>query len=116
MVMTSWCGGDGKATRSFVYVEDAAEAILIVLSNGADGTAYNIDSGLAVTISELAETVRNQVNPTLNLVFDDSKPVGFPYRVGSIDSLASLGYTLAVGLEEGIAATVDWYQKEVGSD
>ena len=108
--------GDGKATRSFVYVEDAAGAILSVLSNGADGTAYNIDSGLAVTISELAETVRNQVNPTLNLVFDDSKPVGFPYRVGSIDSLTSLGYSPAVGLEEGIAATVDWYQKEVRSD
>ena len=107
--------GDGKATRSFVYVEDAAKAIMIALSNGADGTAYNIDSGLAVTVSELAETVRNQVNPTLNLVFDDSKPVGLPYRVGSIASLSSLGYSPAVGLEAGIAATVDWYQKQVGS-
>jgi GDP-L-fucose synthase len=105
--------GDGTAVRSFVYVEDAAQAILVALTAGDDGMAYNIDSGQAVTIAELAETVRDQVNPTLRLVFDDSKPVGMPFRVGSINALNSRGYAPATGLEAGITSTVDWYRKEI---
>ena len=102
--------GDGTATRSFVFVKDAARAVLLTLSAGRPGESYNIDTGEPVTIAELAEVVRDQVNATLRLVFDDSKPAGTPYRVASIDKLASLGYAPATTLAEGIKATVDWYR------
>jgi nucleoside-diphosphate-sugar epimerase len=107
--------GNGTATRSFVFVEDAARAVMTALGNGQAGEAYNIDSGEPVTIAQLAETVRDEVNPTLELVFDDSQPSGAPYRVASIDKLASLGYAPAVTLAAGIKATVDWYHSEHGS-
>lgn len=102
--------GDGSATRSFVYVEDAAQGVAVALSRGAPGEAYNIDSGQAVTIRELAEVIRDAVNPTLHLVFDSSKPTGAPYRVGSIEKLASLGYAPEFSLTGGIRKTVEWYR------
>jgi GDP-L-fucose synthase len=107
--------GDGSAIRSFVYVEDAARAVLIALANGEPGEAYNIDSGVAVTIAQLASAVRDQVNPTLSLTFDPSQPAGAPYRVASIEKLSVAGYTPEVGLEEGVRRTVNWYRENLSS-
>jgi nucleoside-diphosphate-sugar epimerase len=107
--------GDGSAIRSFVFVEDVAEAVLVTLSRGESGEAYNIDGGVEVTIADLATIVRDTVNPSLHLVFDNSKPAGLSYRVASIAKLASLGYTPHVDLEDGIRRTVDWYLASVAS-
>ncbi len=107
--------GDGSAVRSFVFVEDAAQAVLIALINGVPGEAYNIDSGVPVTIAELATEVRDQMNPSLNLSFDPSKPAGAPYRIASIEKLATLGYTPGVGLKVGIKRTVEWYRENIHS-
>lgn len=108
--------GDGRATRSFIYVEDAARGVVSALENGQPGEAYNIDTGHAITIADLAELIRDLVNPTLNLRFDDSKPSGAPYRVGSPDKLMSLGFTPKWTLAEGIRATVDWYRRRQRSE
>jgi GDP-L-fucose synthase len=104
--------GDGSAVRSFVFVKDVAEAILLLLDRGRPSEAYNIDSGEPVTIALLAETVRNQVNPTLSLAFDDTKPTGAPFRVASIAKIEKLGYRPSVDLNEGIGITVDWYRQQ----
>lgn len=103
--------GDGSAVRSFVFVEDVAAAIVLLLNRGQTSEAYNIDSGEPVTIARLAEIVRDRVNPSLSLVFDDSKPAGAPYRVASIAKIEKLGYRSSVDLAEGIGATVDWYRE-----
>jgi GDP-L-fucose synthase len=107
--------GDGTAVRSFVFVEDAAQAVVTCLAKGTAGDAYNIDSGVEVTITELAEAVRDQVNPSLDLVFDPNKPAGAPYRVASIAKLVALGYTPRVKLEEGIKRTVEWYRETLST-
>ncbi len=107
--------GDGNAVRSFVFVEDAARAALIALTNGSSGEAYNIDSGEQVTIAQLATVVRDQVNPSLKLNFDISKPAGAPFRIAAVDKLAALGYAPAVSLEDGVRRTVDWYRENVAS-
>ena len=103
--------GDGSAIRSFVFVEDVAEAVLVALTKGESGEAYNIDGGAEVTIAELATTIRDTVNPSLHLVFDASKPAGPPYRVASIDKLKTLGYSPSVDLAEGLRRTVEWYRE-----
>ena len=102
--------GEGDAIRSFVYADDAAEGILLAITRGTSGEAYNIDSGAAVSIAELASVVRDQVNPSLVLRFDEEKPSGESYRVGSVDKLGALGYDPRVGLQEGIGRTVAWYR------
>jgi GDP-L-fucose synthase len=107
--------GDGLAIRSFVFVEDAAEAVLLALTSGESGEAYNIDGGAEVTIAQLATIVRDTVNPSLHLVFDTSKPAGPPYRVASIDKLRTLGYSPRVDLEEGLRRTVEWYREALSA-
>lgn len=108
--------GDGSAVRSFVYVEDAARAVTSLLESGKRGEAYNIDSGEPVTIAHLAEVVRDAVNPSLGLVFDESKPSGSPYRVSSTAKLLGLGFRPTTSLESGIEATVAWYRSRSPSD
>jgi len=105
--------GDGSAVRSFVFVEDAARAVLIALADGVPGEAYNIDSGTEVTIAQLATAVRDQVNPSLNLVFDPAKPAGPSNRVASIAKLAATGYSPQVDLAEGLRRTVKWYRESL---
>ena len=105
--------GDGTAVRSFVFVEDAARAVSLILEKGAGGEAYNIDGISETTVSELAELVRDAVNPSLELEFDRSKPAGAPYRVGSIEKLLALGYEQQTDLAEGLGKTVRWYRSHV---
>ena len=100
-----------SAIRSFVFVEDAAEAVLVALAEVSPGRPTTSTAALRSRIAELATTVRDTVNPSLNLVFDPTKPAGPPYRVASIDKLTTLGYAPEVDLEEGLRRTVDWYRE-----
>jgi GDP-L-fucose synthase len=103
--------GDGDAIRSFVFVEDAARAVLTIVARGIPGEAYNIDSGEEITIAHLASVVREQVDSSLTLDFDPSWPSGERHRVASIDKLMSLGFIPVVGLDEGIRRTVAWHRE-----
>jgi len=98
--------GDGSAVRSFLFVKDAAAAVVAVLENGRAGSVYNIDSGVPVSITELATTLRDAVGSGLSLKFDASKPTGVPYRVGSIAKLTAIGYQPSTTLAEGLVATI----------
>ena len=105
--------GDGKAVRSFVFVRDAADAVLTILASAPSGSTYNVDSGVPVTIAELATVVRDAVNPTLRLRFDASRPSGRPYRVPSVAALASLGFTAPTTLHNGVRVTVEWFKAHI---
>ena len=92
--------GDGSAVRSFLYVADAAAGVVAALDHGEAGAVYNIDSGVAHTIADLAKTINEVVGNDLELVFDPSKPSGVPFRVGSVDRLAGVGVR-AIGVTQG---------------
>lgn len=97
--------GDGSAVRSFLYVEDAVEAVLAVLDRGERGRAYNLDSSEPVAIRELAHLVREAVAPGADLAFDASKPAGSPVRVLDNARLRALGFAPQVPLSEGVHRT-----------
>jgi nucleoside-diphosphate-sugar epimerase len=107
--------GDGSAVRSFVFVEDVSRAVVACLASGEPGEAYNIDSGQEVTIAHLAEVIRMRVNPALTVAFDPSKPSGTPYRLGSIDKIALLGFAPSTPLDEGVRRTVEWHRQVVAA-
>ena len=98
--------GDGSAVRSFLYVADAAAGVVAALNRGEPGGVYNIDSGVAHTIADVAMTINEVVGNDLELVFDATKPSGVSFRVGSVDRLGALGFKPTVSLKDGIAATV----------
>jgi GDP-L-fucose synthase len=103
--------GDGSAVRSFVFVEDVARAVAMLIGPAAPGGVYNVDSGVPVTIAELAAVVASHADPVPAIEFDRSKPAGSPIRVGAIDRLRELGFEPGVALGDGIGRTVEHYRQ-----
>lgn len=107
--LTVW--GTGAAVRSFINVEDAARAVTIVTTRGLSGHAHNIDTGQGVTIADLAKSIRDLVDPSLQIKFDPTKPTGDPYRVLDPTRLNGLGFRPTVGLASGLAELVAWAKR-----
>ena len=105
--------GDGHAVRSFIHVEDVAQAILGIVDRGEPGTAYNVDTSEAIEIRDLAVLIRDLASPRVSLEFDPMKPSGPPRRVPDSARLRSLGFRPTVSLVDGLAATINWYKENV---
>jgi GDP-L-fucose synthase len=103
--------GTGTATREFLYVDDAAEAILLAaeLYDGPD--PVNLGSGQEVAIKELAETIARLCGFTGTLRWDSSKPDGQPRRgLDTTRAEKEFGFTAKTSLEDGLRATIAWYR------
>lgn len=102
--------GTGSATREFLYVDDAAEAILLAAELYDDPDPVNLGSGREVAIRELAETIARLAGFTGRLRWDASKPDGQPRRgLDTTRAEKEFGFTAKTSLEDGLATTIDWY-------
>ena len=104
--------GDGSPTREFLYVEDAAEGILLATEryNGAD--PVNLGSGFEISIRDLAELIRRLTGFEGKLVWDTSKPNGQPRRVLDISRAERyFGFRAKTDFEEGLRRTIEWYRQ-----
>ncbi len=106
--------GDGLATRSYMYAADMVTALLAVLVRGHASNAYNVGSEHAVTISALAATVRDVVNPNISVTVGGAPLSTLPTGAGQryVPDCERLKRELSAGgeisLEEGIRRTVGW--------
>lgn len=105
--------GDGSPTREFLYVEDAAEGIVLAteLYNGAD--PVNLGSGHEISIKDLAELIQRLTGYQGRLVWDTSRPNGQPRR--GLDTTRAeeyFGFKAATTFEEGLRRTIDWYRAQ----
>jgi GDP-L-fucose synthase len=102
--------GTGAATREFIYVEDAAEAIVKATSHYDLSEPVNIGSGHEISIKDLAETVKGLIGFQGKLVWDVSKPDGQPRR--SLDTRLAKKYfdfEAHTDLLTGLQKTIKWY-------
>jgi GDP-L-fucose synthase len=102
--------GDGSPTREFLYVEDAAEGILLASEHYNNPEPVNLGSGCEISIKDLAETIARLTGFTGRLVWDTSKPNGQPRR--SLDVTRAreyFGFQAHTSFAEGLAKTVAWY-------
>ena len=105
--------GDGSPSREFIYVEDAAEGILLAAEqyNGAD--PINIGSGFEIRILDLAELIARLAGFKGKIVFDPSKPNGQPRRALDVSRAEEqFGFKAQIGFEEGLRRTIEWYEKK----
>jgi GDP-L-fucose synthase len=103
--------GDGTPTREFIYVEDAAEGILLAAENYNGAEPVNIGSGYEISIKDLAETIGRLAGFTGRFVWDTSKPNGQPRR--ALDTSRAeqyFGFRAKTNFEEGLRRTIAWYQ------
>jgi GDP-L-fucose synthase len=104
--------GDGSPTREFLYVEDAAEGILLASEkyNGSD--PVNLGSGYEISIKNLVEMVARLTGFKGELIWDTSKPNGQPRRGLDVSRAEALfGFRATTPFEEGLRRTIAWYQE-----
>jgi GDP-L-fucose synthase len=105
--------GTGNATREFLYVEDAAEAIVRALEKLEGSEPVNLGSGSEISIRELAEKIAALTGYRGRLAWDPAKPDGQPRRMLDTSRAArALGWRARTSLDEGLAKTVAWYRAQ----
>ncbi len=109
--VTLW--GDGSASREFLFVGDAARAIVLALERYDAADPINLGSGNEVLIRELATLVAEATSFRGEITWDSSKPNGQPRRcLDTSRARKEFGFTAEVPLAVGLKATVDWYQRD----
>lgn len=105
--VTVW--GSGKQVREFLYVDDVAEACLLLMDKHEGCGPVNISPGTPTTIAQLAVAVARTVGFSGDIHYDASKPEGAACRTSSIATLRSYGWHPSVSLEEGLGRTYTDY-------
>lgn len=106
--------GTGSPTREFLFVEDAAEGILLAAEryNGID--PINLGSGMEISIKSLVEKIAAAVGYQGEIVWDDSKPDGQPRRsLDTSKAYEAFGFQAQTDFDEGLQKTVDWYLETI---
>lgn len=106
--------GTGNVTREFLYVEDAAEAIVLAAEKYAKPDLVNLGSGQEISIRDLLERIRFLVGYDGSVRWDATKPDGQPRRcLDTSRALAEFGWRARTNLREGLQKTIDWYSQHV---
>lgn len=103
--------GTGNIYREFLYIDDAADAIIFLLENNHDFDVVNVGTGIDLTIKELVYNIQDVVEFTGDIIFDTSKPDGIYKRQLDMSRLVQLGWKPKVTLINGLKLTYDWYLK-----
>jgi len=103
--------GTGKASREFLYVEDAAEGILLATEEYDKPGAVNLGSGSEITVKELVDLISRLTGFRGTVRWDASKPDGQPRRrLDTRKAKAEFGFEARTSLEEGLSRTIEYYE------
>jgi len=104
--------GTGTALRDFLFVDDLADALLLLMNSYDQPEFVNVGSGTEVSIAELAYLMREVVEFEGNIRFDPSYPDGTPRKIVDIDRISRLGWSPRVELKEGLLKTYAWAKQQ----
>ncbi len=108
--MVVW--GDGSPTREFLYVDDAAEGILLAAERYNASEPVNLGSSSEISIKELATLIAKLTDFQGEIVWDTSKPNGQPRRKLDVErAKAYFGFSSHTSFEEGLRHTIAWYEQ-----
>lgn len=110
--VTVW--GTGKASREFLYVDDAARGIVMAAERYNGPAPVNLGSGQEISIRDLVEKISALCGFRGEIVWDTSQPDGQPRRQLNVErARREFGFSTVVGFDEGLRQTIDWYRKSV---
>jgi len=105
------CWGTGKPTRGFLYVEDAAEGILLAAERYNKSDPVNLGSDLEISIKDLAKLIAVLVGFKGKIKWDISKPDGQPRRkLDTSSAEQEFGFKSTIDFHEGLKKTIEWYR------
>jgi len=101
--------GTGEETRSFCFINDAVDAILISTLNGKKGEIYHGGTEEEISIKDLAIEIADIVDLKINIITGELLKGGTSRRCPSIKKLEDLGYTPKYPLRKALKETISWY-------
>ncbi|MEM2839592.1 MAG: GDP-L-fucose synthase [Thermoplasmata archaeon] len=102
--------GSGNASREFLYVDDAAEGVLLAAEKYDNSEPVNLGAGYEITIEALAVKIASIMGFVGEIVWDTSKPDGQPRRTLDVSKAEKyFGFTAKTSLDDGLKKTIDWY-------
>jgi GDP-L-fucose synthase len=105
--------GDGSATREFLYVEDAAEGLLLAAETYNDASPVNLGSGLEISIRDLVSFIAELTEFEGEIRWDITKPNGQPRRcLDTARAKEEFGFVAQTRFREGLARTIHWYRAQ----
>lgn len=108
------CWGDGSPTREFLYVDDAARAIVMATESYASEEPVNVGAGAEISIRELAELIAELTGFAGRLVWDVTKPNGQPRRCLDVTRAErTFGFRASTPLRKGLQRTIEWYERAI---
>jgi GDP-L-fucose synthase len=104
--------GSGEPTREFLYVDDAARAVLLAAERCETSEPFNVGTGTETRIRDLAETISRLVGYEGETVWDRSRPDGQPRRYLDVDRARKwIGFEAGIPLAEGLRRTIESFRK-----
>jgi GDP-L-fucose synthase len=104
--------GDGSPTREFLYVEDAAEGVVLAAERYDDSEPVNLGSGREISIKNLAETIAKYTGYNGDFIWNTEKPNGQPRRLLDVSRAEKyFGFRAGASFEDGLRKTVDWFRE-----
>ncbi len=110
--ITVW--GTGKPTREFLYVENAAEGILLATEKYNKSDPVNLGAGFEISIKDLVELIAKLTGFEGKIVWDTTKPDGQPRRcLDTSKAYKEFGFKAKTIFEEGLRKTIEWYRRSI---
>ncbi|MCD6442001.1 GDP-L-fucose synthase, partial [bacterium] len=110
--ITVW--GTGKATREFIYVEDATEGIILATEKYNKADPVNIGSHMEISIKDLIHLICKLMDYKGEIRWDSSKPDGQPRRMlDTSRAKKEFGFQAKTPFEQGIKKTIEWYENNI---
>jgi len=105
--------GDGSPTREFLYVEDAAEGVVLAAERYDRSDPVNLGSAFEISIRDLAQIIVEETGFTGKVVWDTSKPNGQPRRkLDTSRAEEGFGFHSQVDFRTGLRRTIAWYREQ----
>ncbi|MFZ2360441.1 MAG: GDP-L-fucose synthase [Anaerolineae bacterium] len=102
--------GDGSPTREFLYVEDAAEGILLATERYNQSDPINLGSAFEISIKDLTETIARLTGFEGRISWDTTKPNGQPRRKLDVSRARErFGFESQTSFDDGLQQTIAWY-------
>ena len=106
--------GTGKATREFLYAEDAAEGIILATEKYDGAEPVNLGSGMEISIKDLVKKISKIANYDGKVIWNSDKPDGQPRRKLDVSrAKKEFGFKSKVNFDQGLERTIQWYIKNI---
>lgn len=106
--------GTGKPTREFLYVEDAAEGVILAAEKYEKPDPVNLGSGMEISIKDLVETIKKLIGYEGEIIWNSSKPDGQPRRMLNVERAKNeFGFIAGTTFENGLKQTIEWYERSI---